>query len=216
MVVTLPETLDAASLTSLAEALEGEREPIVVAGAGADVFCRGLRLDGCTSEAAITPFLRVVRVLRAGPPAVAFVDGDARGAGVGLAAACDLVIASTRARFGLSELWFGLWPAAIHPLLAERVTVARLRWLAITGRTVDAQEAMTLGLVDRLGETMTSADAALREARRAEPEAVRFYKTMTAPLAAVEEGARATAERLDHPEVRRRVTLFAEGSVPWA
>jgi len=218
MVVTLPECLDAGSLPPLAEELERAESPVVVVGAGEEIFCRGLRLHGLDEadyEAAVGPFLRVVRALRTGPAAIAFVDGDARGAGLGIAAACDLVIATPRARFGLSELWFGLWPAAIHPILAERMSVARLRWLAITGRSLDVEEAMHLGLVDRGANSRDAVEVALAEIRRAEPQAVRRYKSMTAPLDAVAEGARTTLDRLAHPEVQRRMKAFSEGLAPW-
>lgn len=213
MVVTLPETLDADALVTLAERLE--RSPAPRRLVGEACFCRGLRLEGDhEADLSVEAFVRVVRALRTGPVVVAYVDGDARGAGVGLAAACDLVVASPRASFGLSELWFGLWPAAIHPLLAERMRPTAVRWLALTGKTIDATEAQALGLVDRLGD---EADAVrgLEEARRAEPEAVVRYKTMTAPLEAVAAGASATAQRLGHPEVRRRLRAFAEGYAPW-
>jgi enoyl-CoA hydratase/carnithine racemase len=214
MVVNLPDVLTASSLETLAETIESAGGPVILLGASDAVFCLGLGLSPDSDEDALAPFLRVVTALRAGPVAVAFVDGKARGGAVGLAAACDFVIASERADFALTELWFGLWPAAIYPLLVERLRPAAARWLALSGRTIGAQEARRLGLVDCEGGR-AMADQAVAGCRRACPEAVVHFKACTAPLDAVATGASVTAQRLRHAEVRRRLSTFAEGLVPW-
>ncbi|MCA9618564.1 MAG: enoyl-CoA hydratase/isomerase family protein [Myxococcales bacterium] len=214
MVVTVPKTLDAASLVGFAERLEASEEHVVLVG-GDEAFCLGLSLEGEPGDA-VGPFVRAVRALRTGPPSVAFVDGVARGAGVGLAAACDLVVASARADFALTEAWFGLWPAAIHPLLVERMRPAAVRRGVITGQSWDAQAALELGLVDERAESLAAAEAFGVASRRASGEAIRAYKAATAPLDEVAAGAKVTAERLRDPEVRRRIAAFAEGFAPWA
>lgn len=213
MVVTVPKTLDAASLTDFAERLEATDEHVVLVG-GDEAFCLGLHLEGEPGDA-VEPFVRVIRALRAGVPSIAFVDGAARGAGVGLAAACDFVIASARADFALTEAWFGLWPAAVHPLLVERMAPAAVRRWVITGQTLDGQAALRFGLADERAESLAAADAFAVLARRASREAILAYKSATAPLDEVAAGAKVTAERLRDPEVQRRLAAFAEGFAPW-
>ena len=84
-------------------------------------------------------------------PTIAAVDGVAAGAGMNLALACDLLIASDRARFseifvrrGLTMDFGGTW------LLPRRIGLARAKDLALTGRVVDATEAERIGLVTRV------------------------------------------------------------------
>ena len=79
------------------------------------------------------------------------VDGAAVGAGCNLALACDLVVASERARFGEVFGRIGLIPdgGGTH-LLVRRVGLARAKELVFTGEIVDAAEAHRLGLVNRV------------------------------------------------------------------
>jgi enoyl-CoA hydratase/carnithine racemase len=91
------------------------------------------------------------RLHRLPKPTIAVVDGVAVGAGMQLAVACDIVIATERARFaelfvrrGLTMDAGGTW------LLPRLVGELRARDLALTGRVVDAEEAAAMGLVTRL------------------------------------------------------------------
>ena len=78
---------------------------------------------------------------------VALVEGDAFGPGVGLAAACDMALATTDARFGFPELKLGLLPAISAPYIADAVGPRHAQALLATGRVIDAREAQTIGLV---------------------------------------------------------------------
>lgn len=92
-------------------------------------------------------------------PVVAAVNGPAVAGGCGLVAACDLAIASERARFGVPEIKIGLFPSLILPSLIRAIGTRNTLGLVLTGRTIDAQEALRMGLVgdvvehDRLEET---------------------------------------------------------------
>jgi len=81
-------------------------------------------------------------------PVVARVNGPARGGGVGLLAAADVVVASSEAHFAFSEVRLGIAPAMIAPFVIARVGPARARRL--TGETFGAAEALAWGLVDRV------------------------------------------------------------------
>lgn len=83
-------------------------------------------------------------------PTLALVNGSAFGGALGLIAACDIAVASSDAKFALSEVKLGLLPAVILPYLARRLQPASLRRFALTGRPFSASEALTCGLVARV------------------------------------------------------------------
>jgi isohexenylglutaconyl-CoA hydratase len=81
------------------------------------------------------------------------VDGAAVGGGMGLAAAADIVIATPRARFALTETSLGLPPAQIAPYLVARLGARVATRLALTGARLTGAEAAALGLADIYSET---------------------------------------------------------------
>lgn len=131
---------------------------LVVTGAGED-FCSGADLGsdftlGSAAEGyeAMTQAGAAAAALHRLPkPTVAAVDGVAFGAGLSLAIGCDVVIASERARFsvvfvrrGLAVDFAGTW------LLPRLVGMARAKELALSGRTIGADEALEYGMVSRV------------------------------------------------------------------
>ena len=98
-------------------------------------------------------------------------------AGSALLAACDFVLATDRARFGLPEALYGLAPAVIRPALLTRPTPQNLNMLLFTCHARGAEEAKALGLVDRVvapgGELQRKAGrTSLRQFRRARSQTV--------------------------------------------
>ncbi|HJQ86953.1 MAG TPA: enoyl-CoA hydratase-related protein [Propionibacteriaceae bacterium] len=84
-------------------------------------------------------------------PVIAAVEGFALGGGCELALSADLIIASASAVFGLPEVGIGLIPGeGGTQLLPRRIGFGRAADLLFTGRRVDAQEALRMGLADRL------------------------------------------------------------------
>jgi len=81
-------------------------------------------------------------------PTIAVVDGAALGGGCELVAACDIVVASERAKFGQPEIKLGVFPPVAAILLPRIIGEKRARELILTGETIDASEAMRLGLVN--------------------------------------------------------------------
>lgn len=150
--------------SELADALDdfeaSDQRVLVVTGAGGD-FCSGADLSddeigGLASTAANAARMRKVGKVamslhRSAKPTVAAVDGVAMGAGMNMALGCDIVVASDRVRFsevfvrrGLTLDFGGTW------LLPRIVGVTRAKELALTGRVVEAEEALALGLVTRV------------------------------------------------------------------
>lgn len=81
-------------------------------------------------------------------PTLAVVDGAALGGGCELISACDIVIASERARFGQPEIKLGVFPPVAAVLLPRVIGEKRARELILTGELIEAAEALRLGLVN--------------------------------------------------------------------
>ncbi len=98
-------------------------------------------------------------------PTIAVVDGPALGGGCELAMACDLRVASTRARFAQPELALGIMAGAGgNWRLAQLVGLGMARRMLYTGLTLDASAALDAGLVDAVHEPDAVLDAALETA----------------------------------------------------
>jgi cyclohexa-1,5-dienecarbonyl-CoA hydratase len=83
-------------------------------------------------------------------PTLAVVDGGALGGGCELVAACDIVIASDRARFGQPEIKIGVFPPVASILLPRLIGEKRARELIMTGELISATEAASWGLVNHV------------------------------------------------------------------
>lgn len=85
-------------------------------------------------------------------PTIARVNGPAIGGGTGFVSACDIALASTEARFGLSEVKIGVVPAVISPYVVRRIGESRTRQYFLTGERFDARRALEIGLVNLVVE----------------------------------------------------------------
>ena len=94
-----------------------------------------------------------------GKPTVARVNGHAFGGGVGLVACCDIAIASTEAKFSLSEVRLGLIPAVISPYVLDAIGVRQGRRFFLSGEVMSAKKARRIGLVHEIKRTDRLDDA---------------------------------------------------------
>ncbi|MBI2491186.1 MAG: enoyl-CoA hydratase/isomerase family protein [Candidatus Rokubacteria bacterium] len=152
--------LSAALLGELERALAAyEADPaarvIVLAGAGDRAFCAGADLKGAgdrgTTLAARETFGGLPRILEAiarmRTPVIAQVHGFALAGGCGLAAGCDLIVASDDARFGLPEIKVGVLPLVVMAPILRAVGEKRGMLMVLSGEPVSAREAFEMGLV---------------------------------------------------------------------
>jgi 2-(1,2-epoxy-1,2-dihydrophenyl)acetyl-CoA isomerase len=167
----------------------GRAEAVVVRAAGR-AFCSGadlaehpvFRLDDAFQRMAyVDRAYQVVRRLRALPvPVIAAVQGICAGAGLSVALACDLRVASADARFSLDFVRLGVIPDMGASYFAPSVVgTARAMELALLAERIDAVEAERIGLVNRVVPTEDLWDAAEGMARRITtmpPVAVRAVK----------------------------------------
>src|ERR687898_2704274 len=156
----LSDTLIVALTDSLKRAGDDEAVRVVtIKGAGSD-FCSGADLsalqkiaDSSIAEntADARSLMEVFTLIRDLPiPVVAAVHGRALAGGCGLASACDLVLASSSARFGYPEVKIGFVPAMVMAILRRNVSEKRAFELVTLGAEIGAEEAAALGLVNRV------------------------------------------------------------------
>jgi enoyl-CoA hydratase/carnithine racemase len=238
--IRVPPALDARSTGELADSLEraiAESGGVIVLAGGNGTFCRGIDFTSLLAAEdpgvleiecarSVEAFVQSVWLIRScGKPVVAAVDGETLAGGVGLAAACDLVIATERSTFGMPETLFGLIPAITLPVLLERMSPQKARLVTMTAGSYAAAEAQTMGLVD----VVTSADALeptvrahARSLARPSPGAIgalkRFCADLTSPegRAVLERGGEMTRTLLQNEQVGQAIRDFmAGGRVPW-
>jgi enoyl-CoA hydratase/carnithine racemase len=91
---------------------------------------------------------------RAAKPVIAMIDGDCIGGGCGLALACDIRVATPRARFGITPAKLGLvYPLHDTKLLVDLVGPAKAKEILFTGALLDAEEAHRIGLINQIADT---------------------------------------------------------------
>jgi enoyl-CoA hydratase/carnithine racemase len=146
-----PEDLDA-----LVDAVTGAAGPVVYVHGAGDAFCAGADFDVVASLEDPYEFARhgqrtLNAVADAEAVVVAGIDGAARGGGVELALACDMRVATPDASLAEPGVQFGLfgaWGGTIR--LPRTVSAADAADIALSGRSVDAEEALRMGLVSRV------------------------------------------------------------------
>ncbi len=223
-------------LAALDQAQENRDVRVIVIGGNGKSFCAGADLNYMKRVQEFSKQENIkdaeilcelfYRIYTCDKPVVARVHGAARGGGTGLLAACDLVIAASRATFAFTEVKLGLVPAVISPYLMRRVPEGSCRYYIITGRKFDAAEAHRLGLVDvvveddsldqaltdhldELGangpQAMASAKELIRTVSRSSPEEARVFTS------------RMLARIRREPEAQEGFSAFLEKRKPgWA
>ncbi len=184
-------SLDSATLVALAEALRGlapEVRAAVLTGEGERAFAGGANvhelaaLDPVSAREFITRVHEACAALRECPvPVIARVNGFCLGAGLELAAACDLRIAAANAVFGMPEVRLGIPSVVEAALLPRLIGAGRARWLVLTGENVDAAQALAWGLVERVAPAArldAAVDAALDALLAAGDAALRAQKRL--------------------------------------
>jgi enoyl-CoA hydratase/carnithine racemase len=141
--------------------------------AGGDLKAMQERLSAPPGEVAMTGWHRqqalhrlILRLHHLPKPVIAAVNGAAAGLGCDLAMACDLILAAEDARFAMSFIARGLVPDGGGPFfLPRRVGLPRAKELVFSGRSVPADEALAIGLVDRLAPPPRVVEDAIAWAR---------------------------------------------------
>jgi methylglutaconyl-CoA hydratase len=171
----------------------GSVRAVVLQGAG-KTFCAGADLNWMSRMVSYTrdenvrdssQLAKLFAVINECPlPIVGRIHGAAIGGGVGLVAVCDVAIAMSDAKFGLSEVKLGILPAVISPYVIAKIGETHARALFLTGERFEADRALRIGLVHRTVDTIEQLDAAVYETitqlKTSGPQAVRECKKLIA------------------------------------
>ncbi len=206
--------------------LEKERNlrAVVLTGAGEKAFVGGADLEtlGSLDPASAREFIGQVHAACAAlrdcaVPVVARINGWCLGAGLELAASCDLRIAADTAVFGMPEVRLGIPSVVEAALLPRLVGAGRARWLVMTGETIGAREALAWGLIEKVvksNELDVCVNSTLDSILAGEPEAIRAQKRLCklweeAPLAdSIRASIDEFARSYESGEPLRRVAAF--------
>ena len=153
-------------------------------------FCAGADLkERRAGQPDSSPFVDVLRrLMDAEVPTIAAVNGPARAGGIGLMAACDLVVVRDDITFALTEVRIGVAAAIISVPILRRANASHLAAAFLTGEPFDATAARDAGLVTHVSSDVAATVAALCEgirmgAPRAVAETKRMLRLVPTPLA---------------------------------
>ncbi|HWK17921.1 MAG TPA: enoyl-CoA hydratase-related protein [Solirubrobacteraceae bacterium] len=161
-----PDTRNALSnelLSDLAAALAGARDDpavrcVVLTSTHEKVFSSGGNLAGFAAEVPLVHkhfgtdlFPRVFRLLgELGKPSICAANGHVLAGALGLALACDLIVAKEGVRFGTPEINVGVFPFMIMALIYRNVGRKKTNELLLLGEQISAEEAERIGIVNRV------------------------------------------------------------------
>lgn len=187
-----PQVLNALNhelMAELADALEGfdadENIRVIILTGGERAFAAGADIKEMCDETAVSILLKDKlatwdRVRHIKKPIIAAVSGFALGGGCELAMTCDMIIASETAQFGQPEINIGVIPGAGG---TQRLTLAvgkaKAMEIILTGRSLTAHEAQTIGLVNKVVPVellLDEAKSLAKEIAKKSPLAVRLAK----------------------------------------
>jgi enoyl-CoA hydratase/carnithine racemase len=179
----------AAACATLEAADPAEVRAVVVTGSGDRAFSAGSDVKGFESGRGPDGRARlaleeatVSRLARLPMPTIAAIEGNALGGGLEIALACDIRVASERAKLGLPEVRLAVTPGAGGTQRLPRVVGAAIaKELILTGRVLSADEALAIGLVTRVvpaGQAIAEAEAVGEEIAMRGPLAVREAKRL--------------------------------------
>lgn len=221
--------MDALTDTMVALKADARLRAVVLTGAGSKSFIVGADINemasienGAAARAFITRLHRCCDAIRDCPvPVIARIQGYAFGAGLEIAASCDVRIASDAATFGMPEVKLGIPSVIEAALLPTLVGWGRAREIMYLGEKFSAAEARAWGLVEHLvpaADLDAAVDAWISKLLTSTPNAVRLQKTLMRqwedlPLSAAIAagvGAFAAAYSSDEPTTAMREFLAAQ------
>lgn len=209
---------------------EADDVRVIVLAHTPPVFCAGADLkerarpNADPSNAAPSPMVTAIRrLMDAHQPTIAALTGPVRAGGIGLMAACDLVVVQSDVTFAFTEVRIGVAPAIISVPILQRVGWTHLAAPFLTGEVFDAATARSMGLVTHVAEDVDATVARLVDGvLAAAPSAVAATKRLLrGNRAALDtqfgEMERLSAELFAAPDAAEGMAAFAERRPPrWA
>ena len=178
--------------------------------------------DNLDDARALARMLRALAEMR--KPTIARVQGAALGGGMGLAAACDIAVASTKAVFATSEVRFGIIPSAISPYVLRAIGARQAYRYFQSAERIDAQRAREIGLVheavapEELDAKVQEIVASLLQggplSQTAAKSLIRAVKNQPINDVLVEETAHRIAHLRATPEAQEGIAAFLDKRQP--
>ena len=243
LVLARPEKHNALSAQMIAELTEAAQslgaDPavrvVVLAAEGAS-FCAGgdldwmraqIGADAATRAAGARNLAMMLHALNTCPkPVIGRIHGNAFGGGIGMMAVCDVAIAASGTRFGLTETRLGLIPATIGPYVVARMRESLARRVFMSSRLFDADEAVQLQLLARVvapQELDAAVEAEVLPYLSCAPGAVAEAKAQTRALGpridaeTIESSIAGLVARWQSPEAAEGIAAFFDKRKPaWA
>ncbi len=225
-IIRITEVLEAAS--------ESEQVKVVVLGSAGRSFSAGGDLnymrrmgqhsydENYADAGRLAKLLEVLNFLP--QPTIARVQGAAFGGGVGLICCCDMAVGTPRVKMALSEVKLGMVPATIGPYVVRTLGEKAARRLFITGEIVRAEEAKSLGFLNKIVDEEQLDEAVnewVEKILKNAPNAVRAAKKLVFDVASgavtdemIEGTIKLIADTRDSEEGREGLTAFLEKRPP--
>ena len=183
-------------------------------------FCSGADLKERASNTSDSGRMATLieRLGTTGRPTIAAVRGPVRAGGIGVMAACDLVVAHTSVTFAFTEVRLGVAPAIISVPILNRCGWAGLAAAFLTGQSFTAAEAASLHLVNQVTDNVDEAIAELVDGILAsEPNAVAATKQLLRRPMDLAAAQRLSEQLFNSPAAAEGMRAFAEKRPPrWA
>jgi enoyl-CoA hydratase/carnithine racemase len=196
------------------------RARVVVLTHAPPVFCAGADLkERSTGLVDSTSFVSAVeRLGSTAAPVIAAVDGPVRAGGVGLMAACDLVVVNPSITFAFTEVRIGVAPAIITGPILQRCSWSKLAGPYLTGEVFDATRALDMGLITHVTDDVAATVAELtRNIMLGGPNAVAATKRLLRQIHTMDELQALSESLFTSEEGREGMAALAEKRLPrWA
>ncbi len=194
----------------LGHALADDGARVIVLTHEGPVFSAGADLKA-VGHRDVQPYIDLLRELwHASKPVVGVVRGAARGGGMGLVAACDIVVASEGATFGFPEVRVGAVPAMVAAVVMQKVGRGAALELFLTGDAVPARRAHELGLVNAVADDPAPWIESLRKGGPGALAAVKRIVNDRPGLDDLEQLGAVTAGMFESDEVAEGIAAFLE------
>jgi methylglutaconyl-CoA hydratase len=219
-------------LAAFSEVEASSAHVLVLTGEG-NSFCSGMDIDDLKAMATQSPVEHLQdsrhmaklyrQIWSFSKPTIAAVNGPAIAGGCGLATLCDFTISAADATFGYPEVRIGFIPAIVSVFLTRQIGEKNARDLLLTGRIIDASEALRLGLVTKLvpsEELMDATHAQARSLLACSPASLVKTKKLLCNLSApeldreLELAVAAGAQIRSTPDFREGLASFLEKRPP--
>jgi methylglutaconyl-CoA hydratase len=238
--LNVPEKRNALTPTMISELTEfanveahsGQLRATILSGKG-DFFCAGGDLEWMKTQIDADRETRVrearklaymLKALNEMPiPLIGKVHGGAFGGGIGMISVCDVAIAETKTKFGLTETRLGLIPATIGPYVLARIGEGMARRVFMSARIFDADEAVRLGLIADSCASNTLDERVEREVKpylSTAPGAVGAAKMLARDLGSgmtddvIENSVQRLADIWETPEAAQGINAFFAKTKP--